>query len=245
MFLLCLNKSVSNLQESLTKYSVYLEELRRRLLFLTKLFVVVFAVGFFLTPPAIRFILAHIDIQGVTIVTTSPFQLVDLAMSVGFFLGCIVTIPILVYNFYSFVRPGLLKSERSFFVFSVPIGLLLFLIGFLYGCAMLYFATKLIAQVNLGLGVANYWDISSFISQMVFTSSLLGVLFIFPLIVTFLIRLGIITVDFLKSKRRHAVAIIFVIVSLLPPTDGLSLILMAAPLVLIFEFTVLFNRVKN
>jgi sec-independent protein translocase protein TatC len=139
----------------------------------------------------------------------------------------------------------LLPKERKIFVLSMPLGVLLFLIGFLYGCGMLYYGIKLIAQTNISLGVVNYWDINTFISQIVLTSSLLGLLFIFPLVITFLIRLGIISVNFLRSKRRHAIVVIFIIVSLLPPTDGLSLILMAAPLVLIFEFTVLFNRVKN
>ncbi len=236
---------MDSFKETIDRYSVYFEDLRRRLLFLTKMFVVFFALGFFATSPAIKFILSRVHLNGVTIVTTSPFQLVELAMSVGFFLACVLTVPMLVYNLYLFIKPGLLPKEKSFFIFSIPAGLVLFLIGFLYGCGMLYFATKLIAQVNLGLGVSNYWDISTFISQMVVTSSLLGLLFIFPLIITFLIRLGFMSVKFLSSKRRHAIAIIVVIVSLLPPTDGLSLILMSVPLVLIFELTVLFNRAQN
>ena len=236
---------MNTFDEAFQKYAVYFEELRKSLLRLTKIFIIIFAVGFFATTPVIRFVLSKIHLEGVTIVTTSPFQLVDLAMSVGFFSACIVTVPILIFNLYSFVRPGLLPSERSAFVFLIPFGLILFLIGFLYGCGMLYFATKLIAQVNVGLGVANYWDISTFISQMVLTSSLLGVLFIFPLVISFLIKAGIMSVNLLKSKRRHAVVIIFIIVSLLPPTDGLSLVLMSVPLLLIFELTILFNRVKS
>ena len=170
---------MNNFQEGLAKYAIYFEDLRSRLLFLTKVFVVLFGVGFFGTTPVIKFILARVHLEGVTIVTTSPFQLVDLAMSVGFFLACIVTVPMLILSLYLFIRPGLLKKERNFFIFSIPLGSLLFLVGFIYGCGMLYFATKLIAEVNVGLGVANYWDISTFISQMVLTSSLLGLLFLF------------------------------------------------------------------
>ena len=236
---------MNNLKESISKYSVYFEELRRRIFTLTKIFVIVFALGFFATTPAIKFMMNHINLQGVTIVTTSPFQLVDLAMSIGFFVACIVTVPIFIFNLYSFLKPGLLKKERKVFVLSLPLGLLLFLIGFSYGCFMLYFGVKLIALVNVGLGVANYWDISTFISQIVLTSSLLGLLFLFPLVISFLVRLSIISIEFLRSKRRHAIVIIFIIVSLLPPTDGLSLVLMAVPLVLIFELTVLFNRKNN
>ena len=237
---------MNDFQKSITKYAVYLEELRRRLFSLTKIFVVVFAVGFFTTPPVIKFMMHYLNtFKGVTIVTTSPFQLIELAMSIGFFFACIITVPIFIYHLYSFLKPGLLPKERRIFIFSLPLGLGLFLLGFFYSCGMLYFAVNLMAQTNVGLGVANYWDISIFISQMVLTSALLGILFIFPLVITFLIRLGVMTVDFLKSKRRHAIVIIFIIVSLLPPTDGLSLILMSAPLVLIYEFTVLFNRKSN
>lgn len=182
--------------------------------------------------------------EGVTIVTTSPFQLIDLAMSAGFFLGCVVIVPIFIYYLYRFIRPGLLPRERRVFMLSLPVSLGLFILGFLYSCVMLYFAVNLVAQVNVSLGVVNYWDIGLFVSQMVLTSSLLGVLFVYPIIITFLIKLRLLTVEFLVSKRRHAIVGIFVLVSLLPPTDGLSLILMSAPLVLIFELTILCNR-KN
>lgn len=235
---------MNNLDKNISKYGIYLEELRRRILFLTKIFAIVFVFGFFITSPIIKIIMGSIKLENVMIVTTSPFQLIDLAMSVGFFLACIFTIPIFIYNLYSFLKPGLLPKERKIFLLSLPLGLLLFVIGFIYGVGMLYMGVKLIAVVNVGLGVSNYWDISTFISQIVLTSSILGLLFIFPVVIKFLINMGITNIGFLRSKRRHAIVIIFIIVSLLPPTDGLSLILMALPLILIFELTILFNKRK-
>lgn len=237
---------MNDFKKGFSKYGVYFEELRKRLFSLTKIFVIFFIGGFLITPTMIRFGMNYFKkFDNVTIVATSPFQLVELAMSMGFFIACTITVPVFIYHLYSFLRPGLTSKEKRFFMASLPFGLFLFMIGFLYSCTMLYFAIKLIAQVNIGLGVANYWDISTFISQMVLTSSLLGLLFIFPLIITFLIKINVMSVNFLKSKRKHAIAIIFIIVSLLPPTDGLSLVLMALPLMLIFELTVLFNRKNN
>ena len=236
---------MSNFQRAINKYGIYLEEVRKKLLLLTKIFAVTFIAGFALTSPAIKILLRYVDIPGVTLVTTSPFQLIELAMSMGFFTACIFTVPIFVYHLYSFLKSALLPKERRIFVLSMPLAVILFLVGFLYGCGMLYYGIKLIALTNVGLGVVNYWDINTFISQIVLTSSLLGLLFIFPLVITFLVRLGIISINFLRSKRKHAIVVIFIIVSLLPPTDGLSLILMAAPLILIFEITVLFNRKKS
>lgn len=236
---------MNNFHKSLAKYGVYFEELRIKLLFLTKIFAVCFIIGFFITTPVIRFILAHLNIPDISIVTTSPFQLIEFAMSVGFFFACVVTLPIFIYHLYSFLKPGLLKSERKVFILSLPFGLGLFVFGFLYGGGMLYYGIKLMAKVNAEIGIANYWDISKFVSQIVLTASLLGLLFTFPLVLTFLIRLGILSADFLRSKRRHAFAGVFVLVALLPPTDGLSLILMAVPLILLFELTVFFNRKNN
>ena len=236
---------MSNFNRVLNKYGIYLEELRRKVLVLTKIFAVVFVFGFIGTSPLLKIVLRHVNIEDVTLVTTSPFQLIELAMSMGFFLACSVVVPVFIYNLYSFIRPALLPKERNMFALSLPIGVILFIIGFLYGAGMLYYGIKLIAQTNINLGVVNYWDINTFISQIVLTSSLLGLLFLFPLVITFLIKLKVISVNFLKSKRRHAVVVIFIVVSLLPPTDGLSLILMAAPLILIFEITVLFNRRKS
>ncbi len=235
---------MNNFQKTLSKYGIYFEELRSKVFLLTKIFAVSFVVGFATTSPAIKLMLKYVDISGVTLVTTSPFQLIELAMSMGFFTACIFTVPIFVYHLYAFLKSALLPKERRVFLFSIPLGIGLFLIGFLYGCGMLYYGIKLIAKTNVSLGVVNYWDINIFISQIVLTSSLLGLLFIFPLVITFLIRLGILSVSFLRSKRKHAIVVIFIFVSLLPPTDGLSLILMAVPLMLIFELTVLFNR-KN
>lgn len=236
---------MNNFQKIIIKYLDYFEELRSRLLLLVKIFVIAFFLGFFCSSPIIKLLLKYLSVEGVTIVTTSPFQLVDLAMSIGFFIACVGTIPFFLYYLYLFLKPALLPKEISFFVLSIGFGFILFFVGFLYSAIMLYNAIKIISVVNVTLGVANYWDITSYIYQIILTSTLLGLLFIFPLVITFLIRLGVISVDFIKSKRRHAIVIIFIIVSLLPPTDGLSLILMALPLILIFEVTVFFNRISK
>ncbi len=236
---------MSKLQENISRYGNYFEELRRKLLILVKIFATVFVISFFNIGPIVRLLLKYLTMDGVTIATTSPFQLVDLAMSIGFFLASVITVPVFIYFLYSFLKPALLKKERKFFLLSLPLGLGLFILGFLYSSVMLYYAIRLIAYVNVNLGVVNYWDISSYVYQIVLTSTLLGLLFIFPLVITFLIKVGIMSVAFLKSKRRHAIVVIFIIVSLLPPTDGLSLILMAVPLALIYELTVLFNRKNN
>lgn len=226
-------------------YGPYLEDIRSRIYGTAIFFALVFAGGFFSTNSLLRLLTGMLHITGVEIVTTSPFQLIDVAMDVGFFCAVLFTSPLVLYHTYRFLRPGLLPFERRIFFALLPLMVLLFLMGFSYGFAIMYYALHIIAAVNVGVGVVNLWDISLFMSQIIMTATLLGLLFEVPIIVSFLIRVGIVSVDFLRAKRRHAMVFIFIFVSLLPPTDGLSLLLMSAPLVAIYELTILFNAKKS
>lgn len=102
----------------------------------------------------------------------------------------------------------------------------------------------MLAAINVGLGIANFWNISQFLSQIFITSALLGIVFEFPLLLTLLIKLGIITPKILKDYRRVAYFLMLAMIALLPPTDGISLIAMTLPLVILYEVTILLNN-KN
>lgn len=227
------------------KFLPYLEELRSRIYWSTIIFCVVFVVGFFSSAFVLRHFIAFFDIKDVLIATTSPFQFADLAVDIGFFFAIIITLPLIIFHIYSFVHSALTHKERVLFMFSVPLSLVLFVVGFIYGFFILYYSFQLLAELNAGLGIKNIWDIGTFLSQIFITSSLLGIVFQFPLILSFAIKLEFIDQSFLKEKRRMALFIIFIIVSLLPPTDGLSLLAMALPLILLYEATILINTNKK
>lgn len=85
------------------------------------------------------------------------------------------------------------------------------------------------------------WDVHSFLSQILTSSLVFGFIFQFPIFLTFLIRLGALKLDFLKKKRKYAIAIIFIFVSFLPPDELLSTLLQAFPLIILFEITLRLN----
>lgn len=225
-------------QQKLNDYGEYLEEIRRKIFLLVVAFLALFVIGFFLTGRILALIIAFLKIDQASIVTTSPFQLIDLAMNVGILVALFFSLPLALYFLYDFLRDSLRRSEKRLFFILLPAGALLFAVGFAYGFLVLYYCLSMIANINIGLGVANFWDINKFLFQIVITSALLGLTFEFPIALIFLVKLGVISVDFLRQKRRHAYLAIFIFVSLLPPTDGLSLIVMALPLLLIYEITI-------
>jgi sec-independent protein translocase protein TatC len=189
----------------------------------------------------IKFIVGVFHLKNADIVTTSPFQFLNLAMNIGVYTGFILSLPFLFYHIYAFLKDGLRKKEKKLFFILLPAGFLLFLIGFFYSYTILYFYLNSVASLNVGLGIKNIWDVSSFLFQIILASVFLGVIFQFPIILTFLIRMGVVSVDFLRKKRRFAIAGMFIFVGFLPPPDILSTIFQATPLIVLYELTILVN----
>lgn len=223
------------------RYGDYLEEARQRLYRVAIVFAASFVLGLFSMSALLPLFVRFFSVPGVTVVATSPFQLLELAMSAGFFCAIVLTLPFAIGQAYAFFRDALLPKERRAMAWLIPLSLALFAAGFSYGFAVMYYAIAMIAQVNIGFGITNLWNVTQYVSQVLVTSALLGAIFQFPLVLTALIRLGAVSADLLRRNRRPALAGIFVFVALLPPTDGLSFIVMSLPLVALYELTILAN----
>jgi len=232
-------------KKNIEKFLPFLEDLRARLYRGVILFVIVFLGGFLSTGIILKKILGLVHVEQVTIATSSPFQFVDVAMDFGFFLAIMVFVPYIIYSFYVFIIPALTRSEKIKILKSIPLSAGLFIVGFFYGFFVLDYALEALASINVRLGIANFWNISQFLSEIFITSALLGLIFEFPLLLTLFIKLGIVTPQTLKSKRLIAYFLILSFTALLPPTDVISLFAMSLPLVLLYEVTILLNNKNN
>ena len=231
--------------ENYEKYYPYLEDLRKRIYRGFVIFAIFFIIGFFQTSNIIKFIVNNFNIKDVIIATTSPFQFTELATNIGFFIAILISIPYIIYNMYAFIFPALTKKERKFLYLSIPVCLTLFVIGFLYAYFILFYTLQILADINSAAGIKNIWNVSDFMMQIFMTASFLGLFFEFPIIMTFLIRIKILSLNMVKDKRRLAYFLIFCLVALLPPTDGISLIVISLPLILLYEVTILVNKKIN
>jgi len=233
---------MEDFKKNIKKFLPYLEDLRGRLYRGVILFIVFFVVGFSFAGVVLKKILGIVNIDQVTIATSSPFQFVNVAMKVGFSIAIIVSVPYIIYSFYAFSMPALTRVEKIKLLKSVPISIGLFIVGFSYGFLVLNYALEILASINTSLGIANFWNIGQFLSEILITSTLLGLIFEFPVLLFLLIQLGIIPLEILKNNRRVAYFLMLSLTALLPPTDILSLIAMTLPLVILYEGTILLNR---
>lgn len=153
--------------------------------------------------------------------------------------GVILAFPIVIYEIWSFILPALTKKERRY---TIPLFFIIFLF-FILGGLFAYFIVAPIAlrfSASLFPGIENRWMLGRYIS---FISRLIlgfGVAFELPIVMGFLAKIGIIDANGFQERRRYAMVIIFAISALLTPADVLSMLLMAFPLLGLYQLGIWF-----
>lgn len=231
------------LDDAYSKFFPFVVEIRRRLLFTFAIILAFSTLGFIYYERIIQFALKIFALEGVNIVFTSPFQFINLAITSSLLVGTITAFPLAIYQTLSFLKPALNKKEFKSILALLPLSVTLFVGGFLFGIVIMRYVLRLFYERSTNLNVGNFLDISSLLSQILVTSIAMGIAFQFPIILTILIKLKVIKYKAVESQRIPAYIASIVFAALLPPTDILSLVLMTLPLIFLFEFTLILNKV--
>ncbi len=166
-----------------------------------------------------------------------PTETFMLSMKLSFIAGIILALPLLLFFVLQFVLPGLHDNERKALWPALAIGSGLFLAGvcfayFLVLPRALIFFTEWSAKI----GVANDWRIGWYISFATNFTLLFGVAFELPVVVMLFVKLGLLSYDIMARTRRYAIVAIFVLAAFITPTpDAMTLTLMAAPMIFLYE----------
>lgn len=224
------------------RYLPLLFEIRRKLFLTIVFFIAASAVGFIFYEKIIRFVLNIFQLEGVNIVFTSPFQFINLAIQSSLIVGLIAVFPVILVQLIAFLRPALSPKEFKKALIMTPTTLILFITGFTYGISIMRYTIVIFYQKSQELAIGNLLDVSAFISQILLTALLMGIAFQFPLILTVLIKVGLANTRTVAKKRVFFYAGSLIFASLLPPTDLLSLVFLFAPLIVLFEATLILNK---
>jgi sec-independent protein translocase protein TatC len=225
----------------------HLDELRSRIIKVGAAFIVAAVVAWFFRARIFEWLLAPAGdaLNGklnVTSVTEQLFSDMKLALYVGFLL----TIPVLLYQVWAFVAPAVGEMGRAFTYTLITLASALFLAGVAFG----YFVVLPIGtQILLGWAPDRYNTIitSQFYLQFV-TRFLLafGIVFEFPAATYVGAKLELVDAPLLKRYRRHAIVINTILAAALTPgQDPFSMILMAVPMILMYEFSIIIARYVN
>jgi sec-independent protein translocase protein TatC len=164
-------------------------------------------------------------------------------LKVSLLTGLMLAAPVIIYQFWMFVAPGLYEKERRLLIPIVFLSSFFFVGGALFGYFIVFpFGFKFF----LGFATETIRPLPSMREYLSFSSKLLlafGLSFELPLVLTFLAKLGLISVDFLKKNRKYALLLFFVGAAILTPPDVVTQIMLALPLMTLYELSILGARI--
>ena len=175
----------------------------------------------------------------VTDVTGSFFVPMKVTMLVAF----IIALPVVMYQLWAFIAPGLYLHERKLILPLVVSSYTLFIIGMAFAYFLVFPTVfKFMASYNAPLGAEMSTDIDNYLSFAMTTFLAFGITFEVPVIVVVLVRMGMVPLAKLKETRPYVIVGAFVISAVVTPPDVLSQLLLAVPMMLLYELGLLVAR---
>lgn len=223
--------------------SEHLQELRRVLIVsLAAVLISAFACYAFLQEPLMRLVTSPIASCGIELKFTSVTEAFMGYLKVSLLAGLIVASPVVFWQVLRFILPGLYQNEKHVFLLILFWLVVLFITGVCFAYfVVLRFALKALLFTFNGdfepfITVSNY--LGFFIKFLI----PFGAAFEIPLMVFFLTRLGLVTPEFLTKYRRYVIVIIVIAAGIFSPPDVLSQILLAVPMYVLYEISVIISR---
>ncbi len=217
-------------------FTVHLEELRWRLIYCVVTIAVLFVALYAFSDKLFELVRKPITVD---LVFLAPAEAFFVYVKISIYIAIFISTPMLLYQIWQFIAPGLFESERKYTAGFVIFGTLFFLIGasFCYFLVLPMGLEFLLGYAGAGLkpmiSVGNY---ISFIFKMTLA---FGVIFEMPIVIVFFTKLGFVTPETLRTKRGYLIVGSFVVASILTPPDIFTQVIMALPIILLFEMSLL------
>ncbi|MBN1850618.1 MAG: twin-arginine translocase subunit TatC [Deltaproteobacteria bacterium] len=226
----------------------HLEELRQRLIYCAIAIGIGFVIAYVFSEDLFRILLMPLKEQlpeeGKLIFTNLPEPFL-IYLKIGLIGGILISSPIIFYQLWMFVAPGLYQHEKKYVIPFVSFSSLLFVGGGLFGYFIVFpfgfrfFLSFANDSIQALPSIQQYF---SFSMRLIFA---FGLVFELPVIIFFLSRMGLVTSDFLKKNRKYAILLAFIVGAILTPPDVITQAMMAGPLIVLYEIGIFVARIAE
>jgi sec-independent protein translocase protein TatC len=234
--------------ETKQPFMSHLEELRKRLITCAIAVGIGFVISYIFAERLFQILvtpLTSIMPEGDRLIFTNLPEMFLTYLKTAFICGILLTAPVLFHQLWLFIAPGLYQHEKKFAIPFVVFSTILFVGGALFGYFIVFpFGFKFF------LGFANEYiqalpSVKQYFSFSIKLLFAFGIVFELPVVAFFLSKMGIVTPEFLKKKRKYALLLTFVMAAILTPPDVITQLMMAGPLILLYEIGILVARMAR
>ena len=225
----------------------HLADLRKRLIYSAIAIGVGFVIGFAISksvigvvsrPMVVALQQAHFPPK---LIYTAPAGPINLLISLGFYLGIVLALPVVLYQIWLFVAPGLYKHERKAVASFIVSSVLLFLAGIAFGYFILLpYVLRFLIGFEGSLPLQPMIDINEYFDLILIVMVGLGAIFELPVLIFVLSMFGIVTPQWLWKNLRYAILFITILAAIVTPTpDATTMLIFMAPMVALYFVGVL------
>ena len=224
--------------------SGHLRELRNRILICVILLVVVFGVCLSFAPRIVTLLTDMGRRYDYVYVYIAPQELFLVYMNVALVGAVVVCFPVLAYQIYAFCSPGLSGKERGYISGALIAGGLCFLVGVAFAYFIsLPFMLRFLIQFTGEVDVSASISIQQYVSFLLTVFVIFGLVFELPVVSVLLTGLGLMKAEWLVKGRKVMIVIIFVLAAIITPPDIVSQIMVAVPMLGLYEISIALSRV--
>lgn len=158
--------------------------------------------------------------------------------------GFIISFPYVLYQFWSFISPGLYQNEKKYARGFIFISSLLFFIGVLFGYYVICpLSINFLGNYTVSEEIFNDFDLSSYIGLVRASVLASGLIFELPIIIYFLTKIGLVTPEILVKYRKFALVGVLVLAAVITPPDVASQIIVAIPIVILYQISIYISKI--
>jgi len=221
----------------------HLEELRKSLIISVIAVTIAAIFGFYYNEQILAIIVSPLTSLNEELIVTGVTEAFFVKLKLAIFAGFIIAFPIIVWAFWRFIKPALYPHERKYVYILLPISIILFASGVLFAYfGILQLVLKFFIYIA-GDSLDTMFKIDQYVSFVTAFTLPFGIVFELPIVVFFLTKLGIIKHEMLSKNRKYALLIIVILAAALTPgPDPVSQMMMAGPVYILYEISVLVSK---
>ncbi|MFB9330659.1 twin-arginine translocase subunit TatC [Paenibacillus aurantiacus] len=222
----------------------HIGELRKRIIYTLIVLVIGLVIGLFLANPAYDFLMSQEPVSGMKLHTFSLWDGIGMYMKFALVIALLLVVPFAFFQLWAFVKPALHEREQRAALTFVPLALLLFIGGLAFSYFVVFpMAFNFTTDVSKHLGLEETYGITQYFTFLFNILIPISLLFELPILIMFLTQIRILTPTRLRKMRRIAYLILIIVGTMITPPDFISDMLVAVPLIVLYEISVMLSGV--